>query len=359
MFIFDEFTYLIQQDAAVPSIFQYHWDEHLKDLPVMLVLCGSYVSMMEDAVLAHKSPLYGRRTRQMFVTQLPFKHLKEFFPDYSKEELVEVYAVLGGVPYYLLKFDSSKSVRENIKANFLEKDKALFNDGVFLVREELKEPRNYLSIMKGIAFGKSTQKEIADYAHLEPALVGKYLDVLRGMKLVSRSVPVTEKNPEKSRKGLYRVNDRYYDFWLKFVYPYADYVEEGRGRELYENMIAPELNAFVGRSFETLAREALVGLNTRKKLPAYFERIGSWWSGTSEIDLVGVNWKTKDLLLGEVKWAELGRTDVKSIVRGLEEKSKEIPWQTDARHVHYCVVAKKLLVKDVPGVFLLDLNDLL
>ncbi|MBI5636312.1 ATP-binding protein, partial [Candidatus Micrarchaeota archaeon] len=302
---FDEFTYLIQQDRATPSVFQYHWDETLKNLPVMLILCGSYVGMMEKEVLSYKSPLYGRTNRRLQVTQLDFKHVREFAPQYSKKQLVELYAILGAVPFYLRQFDSSKTPLENVEQAFLDKTKSLYNDGLLMLREELKEPRNYLSILKAISFGKTTQKEIADNAHLEPLLVGKYLDVLKGMKIVSRLVPATEKNPEKSKKGLYRITDNYYDFWLKFVYPYAEYVEEGRCSELMKNIISPSFNAYVGRSFEALAKKKLVELNQQGKLPFSFERIGGFWHGDCEIDLVALNEKTKEILFAEVKWSDL------------------------------------------------------
>lgn len=357
--VFDEFTYLVQQDAAVPSILQQYWDEHFKNMPVMVILCGSYVGMMEKEVLAYRSPLYGRRTRQLFVVDIGIGHIREFFPHYSKEDLVELYAVLGGVPYYLLKFDPSKKVRENILVNFLEKDKPLFNDGLVLLREELKEPRNYLSILKAISFGKVSQKEIADHAHLEPALVGKYLDVLRGMKVVSRIVPVTEKNPEKSRRGIYAIKDRYYNFWLRFVYPYADYVEEGRSGELMKNMIAPALGSFVGMAFEGIARNALLRLNAQNKLPCYFEKIGQWWHRDVEIDVVCLNAKTKDMLVGEVKWADLGEKEVASIAARLRNSAKEILWHNDLRKEHYCIIARKIKAKPEPGLILLELDDLL
>ena len=356
---FDEYTYLIQQDAAILSVFQYYWDEHLKNMPLMLILCGSYVGMMEKEVLSHNSPLYGRRSIQLFLSDIDFSFLKEFFPAYSKEEMVESYAILGGVPSYLLRFDSSKKVKENIIGNFLDKNKALYADGLILLREELKEPRNYLSILKAISFGKNTQKEIADQAHLEPALVGKYLDVLRGMKIVERVVPVTERNPEKSKRGIYRINDNYYNFWLKFVYPYSDYVEEGRVKELMENIIEPQFNTFVGHAFEKLARNALLHKNAKKQLPAYFENIGPWWEGETEIDIVGINKATKDILFAEVKWSEMDGLDVTRLVAELKEKVGKVDWKKNDRKEHYMIIAKKFKQrKGMQGVSLVELDEL-
>jgi len=355
--IFDEFTYLIQQDSSVLTVFQYYWDEKMKQLPVLLILCGSYVGMMEREILSYKSPLYGRSTRQLFVTELGLEHLHEFAPKYSKTQLVELYAILGGVPFYLLQFDNEKSPIQNIRGVLLDRTRSIYNDGLMLLRDELKEPRNYLSILKAISFGKTTQKEIADNARLDPLLVGKYLDVLRGMKLVGRFVPVTEKNPEKSKKGIYRISDNYYDFWLKFVYPYSDYVEEGRQKELVANLIEPNFNAYVGRAFEALARKKMIEWNKKNKLPFAFERIGSWWRGDGEIDLVALNEKTKEILFTEVKWMDLEKKEVSGLLSELKRKSSLVEWNNEVRKEHFAIIARTLDKKDFGGALLLDLDD--
>ena len=68
--VIDEFTYLISGNKAIPSILQKVWDEKLKETSVMLVLCGSYIGMMETEVLGYQAPLYGRRTASTFLRPL-------------------------------------------------------------------------------------------------------------------------------------------------------------------------------------------------------------------------------------------------------------------------------------------------
>ena len=58
--VLDEFTYLISGNKAIPSILQKTWDGILKNTRLFLILCGSYIGMMETEVLGHKSPLFGR-----------------------------------------------------------------------------------------------------------------------------------------------------------------------------------------------------------------------------------------------------------------------------------------------------------
>ena len=81
VFVIDEFPYWIQQNPEVLSEFQYYWDEILSKKPIMFVIIGSYVSIIENKVLAFNSPLYGRATHRLLLQELPIFTLKKFFPN--------------------------------------------------------------------------------------------------------------------------------------------------------------------------------------------------------------------------------------------------------------------------------------
>ncbi len=99
--VIDEFQYIGKSNPAFPSVFQRIWEEQLKNRPVMVILCGSLISMMESQTLAYSRPLYGRRTAQIRLGQITFRCYGEFFPDRSRKELIEMYAITGGVPKYV------------------------------------------------------------------------------------------------------------------------------------------------------------------------------------------------------------------------------------------------------------------
>ena len=112
--IIDEFPFLAETNPSIKSILQHRIDHDWKERNIFLILCGSSVSFMLNDVMGYKSPLYGRSTGSMEV--LPFDYLEsaEFFPDYSEEDKIIAYGILGGVPRYLNAFDSKRSLRENI-----------------------------------------------------------------------------------------------------------------------------------------------------------------------------------------------------------------------------------------------------
>ena len=98
LLIIDELPYMVETNNAFPSVLQWVWDTWLVKDNVMLILCGSHIHMMEKHTLNYSSPLYGRRSGQIRLGQLSFRHYREFFPEMVYKNLVEHYAVTGGVP---------------------------------------------------------------------------------------------------------------------------------------------------------------------------------------------------------------------------------------------------------------------
>ncbi len=108
---------------------------------------------MMGRLLGYRSPIYGRRTAQLKVKPLGFFQARDFLPGYTLEEFVKAYGILGGTPAYLLRFDDSVSIEENLKRYF-QPDSFLYGDARFILREELDEPRNYFAIMEAVARGR-------------------------------------------------------------------------------------------------------------------------------------------------------------------------------------------------------------
>jgi len=299
--VLDEFQYFCESTPALPSILQRVWDEQAASSQIVLVLCGSYVSFMERETLAYESPLYGRRTAQLHLQPMDYLDAESFFPDYSAEDRTLAYAVVGGMPGYLSRLDPQRSLLDNVLREVLNPAAVLFSEARFLLMEELREPRNYFSILRAIAFGKTRLNEIAQEAGLPPRTVSKYLDVLQGLRLVERRVPVTERRPERSRQGLYRIADNYLAFWFRFVLPHQSYLEEGRGDWVLQERVLPTLSEYAGPRFEEICRQFLQRHRGSALVPVNFDSVGAWWSGGEEIDVIAV--RGQDIVLvGECKW---------------------------------------------------------
>ncbi len=301
--IVDEFPYLCSSQPALPSILQRVWDEIGKDSKLYLILSGSLVSFMEREVLGHKSPLYGRRTGQLLLHPLPLYALKEFFPRYAPEERITTYAILGGVPAYLIQFSDKWSLPQNIEHQILNPTAFLHDEVRFILMEELRDPKHYLSVLQSIAFGNTRMNDIVQRTGMERGPVSKYLSVLQDLRLIEREVPVTEKHPDKSRRGIYRLSDHFFRFWFRFVLPYKSRLVEEGGRKILEREILPQLDHFTGQVFDKICVEILRHRVKQGKMKLTYDSAGRWWSGNEEIDLVAVQ-GDHPIFAAECKWSK-------------------------------------------------------
>lgn len=317
--VFDEFPYIVQSSKRVTGILQDYWDNKFSKKNTFLILCGSSITMMER-LLGRKSPIYGRRTEQILLEPLKFHGASLFFPEsMSFKDKVLHYSILGGMPAYLLEFDFKKGLRENIIENIMRKNKFLYQDVQFTLREELKEPRNYFSILYSISKGNSKAGQIVNDTGLDKSFVNKYLGVLIDLQLVERRVPVTEKNPARSRNGIYLLKDNFFKFWFRFVFENQEYIEQERQEKLVDEKIMPELNTFAGRAFEEVALSEMIRSDKYKNY-----LFGRWWDRASEVDIVGIDKSNKKILIGEVKFKKLTKSDLNEIKASLNEKAKKV-----------------------------------
>ena len=215
--VIDEVPYLTKSNKALPSLLQKAWDENLRDTRIFLILCGSSIGMMERAVLGYKSPLYGRRTSSIELNPMLFKGVVEFFPNNSLKEHVELYSVLGGMPAYLQQFSEDKNLLDNIRENILAKGSFLYEEIEFILKEELREPRTYFTVLLNLALGKTKVNDIATAMNMDRNKISRYLSTLQNLRIIDRQVPITEKLPYKSRKGIYTLNDKFFEFWFRYI----------------------------------------------------------------------------------------------------------------------------------------------
>ncbi len=328
--IIDEFTYLIDANNAIPSILQRLWDTQLQQTLLMLVLCGSYVGLMEQHVLAYRAPLYGRRTGQWQLHPLTFWNAALLLPNYSFEDLVRAYAVLGGIPAYIQQFDAQQSLLTNITENILTQGRFLHDEPRFLLLQELRDPSRYFSVLQAIAGGRTRLNEIAQGAGIPTSSISFYLNTLQEMGLIERAVPATESQPHKSRQGIYRILDHYFRFWFRFIFPNRSLLQRGEVEQVCAQIEA-ELEQFVGLAFESICREFVWKEYREGRLGFTPQTVGSWWRRNEEIDVVAIG--DDAILLGECKWTSKPVGD--NLLADLERKAHSVLSQGHWHTVYY------------------------
>lgn len=359
--VLDEFPYLVTAHPPLASILQRVWDQTMKNSRIMLILCSSYIGMMEKTVLGYLAPHYGRRTSQYMLEPLQFKDARLFCPSFDLEDQVRAYAVFGGTPAYLHTLQSKQTLQENILDGILKRGSFLYDEVRFVLQQELREPRNYFAILQAIAAGKTRLHEIKQTTGIEGATA--YLDTLQQLYLVERVVPMTDIQPQKSRRGIYRLKDHYLRFWFRYVQPNRSQLERGGAQIILDNLVLPEIDHFTSLAFEEVCQQFLWRLGLSKRLPFIPINIGRWWNANEEVDLVVLG--EEDAILVECKWTN--KAVGIDILADLERKSNLMKPELGSRQVHFGMCSRSgftpRLVQEAkqrqdPRVVLWDLKEI-
>jgi hypothetical protein len=380
LLVIDEFPYMCKGNASIPSILQVLWDESLRNQDIMIILCGSAMSFIEKRLLSSKNPLYGRTTGIYKMNELPYDDAARFFPGYSAEDKMLAYSVLGGIPHYLKQFDPALPLRENIIRSVLAKGCVLYSEVEFLIRQELREPALYNTIIDAIALGNTRLNDIHTKTQIDRSKISVYLKNLIELKIIEREFSVLSSGKEKaaSARGLYRIADNFFHFWYSFVFANLSDLETGDAEGVFDHAVMPQLNGFASPAFERVCREFVRKMNQRNELEFRVARLGRWWgkvkqpvtgengesrmtSVESEIDIVAVDAKLKNYILCECRFRN-SEMDV-SDLRSLMEKSSFVK---EGATVQYMLFSKSgfsaaltaLAGKD-DNVRLISLSDML
>ncbi len=299
----DEYPYLARSSRSLASTLQFLIDRYKDESRLMLILCGSSMSYMEDHVLAYKAPLYGRRTAQMKIQPFDFADTCRYFENFSGEDKALIYGIVGGTPQYLLQMDDRLSVEDNIKNTFLNPTSSLFEEPENLLKQEVREPALYNAIITAIATGSSRMAEISTKVGENTSVCASYLKNLIALGLVRRETPYGEK---ASRKSIYSIDDNMFRFWYRFIPEYSSVIARGAADMAYRRM-EPHLSDYMGNVFEEICKQYLWKLLLDGKSPVEFKELGRWWGtdpsahSQAEIDIMGD--QDKDTaLFGECKW---------------------------------------------------------
>ncbi len=284
--VIDEFPYMVRNNKSIPSILQNLWDHMLKNTNIMLVLSGSSMSFIEDEILGYKNPLYGRTTRIYKLEPLPYTDAIKFFPNYSDEDKVIAYSLLGGIPHYLQQFDPQKKVEENIKNTILRRGSILYNEVEFLLHEELREPSTYNTVIEAVALGNTEYKAILSKTLIEQRTLSVYIKNLTNLGILKKEKPLLSKPKENvgQNKGIYVLTDNFFRFWYAFCYPNISLLEKGSVELAWKMFIKDNLHNFASKAFENIAIEYLYIINERGGLPSVFTEFGRWWGKVTRTD---------------------------------------------------------------------------
>lgn len=321
VFVIDEYPYLAKAEKAISSQLQHIIDHQWQEGQLYLILCGSSVSFMEYQVLGYESPLYGRRTAQFKIQALTYREMIAFHPELSFPDQALLYGVTGGIPHYINKLDVETDLDEALLENLFNTSSYLFEEPENLLKQELREPGIYNSVISAIAGGCSRANEISTKVGLESGVCAKYLKVLLDLGILKKETPIAEK---PGRKTIYAIDDNFFRFWYRFVPRNMSVISAGRMRLVYEQAVRRFYPEYMGLIFEKMCQQYL--LRYADHLPILLSDVGQWW-GTDpktrkevQIDIVGIPVEGNEYLIGSCKYRneKIGIEELKLLRRYAE-----------------------------------------
>jgi len=338
LLVIDEFPYICKGNPSIPSILQSLWDVTLKSQDIMVILCGSSMSFIEKEILSAENPLYGRATGIYRMIELPFDDAVKFFPNYSAQDRLLAYSILGGIPHYLRQFDPELPLNENIVKNILTKGCVLYSEVEFLARQELREPAMYNTLIEAVALGNTRLNDIYTKTQIEKPKISVYIKNLIELGILEREFSVLSGDKEKvtSTRGLYRIANNFFRFWFRFVTVNHSDLETGDAEGVFEHSVRHNLNDFASKAFEQVCLDLIRKKNRSGELRFRVAKLGRWWgkvpqivtsedgkakqvSVETEIDIVATDSQLKHYILCECKFRN-SKSDFTDLVL-LKEKS--------------------------------------
>ena len=317
--VIDEFQNFLKINPAIFSDIQRDWDLLKRRSHLNLIISGSVFTLMTKIFEDKEEPLFGRADEKIvlepFTTDVLKQILKDFNPEYTPEDLLALYSITGGVPWYVtLLLDKGKANRDAMLAALTEENSPFINEGKNILIEEFgTDYVTYFSILTCIASGMKTRSEIEN--ELGNNNIGSYLVKLEDYyKVITKSLPIFAK--ENSKKVRYQLNDCFLIFWFRFFYKY---------QALVENKALKSLGEIIERDYSSVS-----GLMMERYFMKRFQEegryiIGKWWDrkGENEIDLIVVD------PIGNEAWVyELKKQDYRYKENEFREKVDKVLEQT-------------------------------
>ena len=355
-FVIDEYPYIRGLINGCDSKLQEIIDKHAMKTNLKFFLLGSSISTMEE-IQNQDSPLYMRFTNSMLLKQMDYYDASKFYPSFSDEDKVRLYAAFGGVPFYNVQIDENLSVKDNIISIISGQFSGLKDFLEIYLKSELRKTNNANIVFESIAFGAFHFNDILSKSHIESsAALSAILQKLISMDLIDYVSPINDS--KNKQKAGYRISDFCVRFYYNFIYRNESAHNILDDSVFYDLFIKNEFESkTVPLAFETIGKQYLIRENKKGYINPPLLDIGTYWYDNPEekkngqFDIVGKN--QDGYVFFECKFTNEPVTD-----KTIEEELGQVA-KTTLKPTQYGFISKNGfdLKKEYPYIFI-DLKDL-
>jgi AAA+ ATPase superfamily predicted ATPase len=328
--VLDEFPWMCRHSPSLEGELQVAWDQTLESWPVLFILIGSDIAMME-ALSAYERPLFGR-VKEMVVNPFELGDTAEMIAASDPAVAIDAQVVTGGYPRLCAEWREAPNVMAFLDRQLADENSDLVAVGRNVLAAEFPPDLQATRVLTAIGSGEQTNKAIAARSGLKDTPLARSLETLRTAKrmvAVERPVSLRPRNDPH-----YRIEDPYLRFWLRFIEPSLPDIARGRP-DLAFTRVQNSWADYRGRAVEPLVRESLERIEATEPVLAGVGVIGAYWTRTGdvEVDLVGADrWPDAHQIAvtGSIKWREQDPFDRRDLA-ALAVRRSQIPGAEGSR----------------------------
>ena len=345
--VIDEVPYLFAGASDVEGAFQKAWDRSLKNAPVLLIVIGSDLAMME-ALTEYGRPLYGRPTREIDLRPLT-PHDVASLTGLAPVDAFDAFIVTGGFPNPVNRWRHGQTLKQFLASQLATSTEVLSVVGERMMSAEFPKDSQARLVLTAIGSGAPTFTAIGAQTGLAAASLDRALKLLTAKRAIAVEQPTSGR--QSGRETRYRIADTYLAFWTRFIEPALPLLDRGRSQQVIESIVG-QWPDYRGKAIEPIVRDSVARLLPIKGVDAH--TVASYWTrdGRTEVDLVGVDGtgsKRRVSFIGSIKWRQR-RPFSGSDATALAAQLAMVPG-VDHRTVLVAVSSSGFDVRDVPITF--------
>ncbi|MDP3713022.1 MAG: ATP-binding protein [Mycobacteriales bacterium] len=339
--VLDELPWAAETDPTLEGRLQNAWDRSLEATPVLLVLVGSDLAVMER-LTAHDRPLYGRARELQVRAFDPVECQAALGPGCSALDAFDAHLVTGGYPRLVQELREAGSLDRFVREGLSDDSSALALLGQRSLDAEFAPHLQARSVLRAIgsqpvgraSFSNAVALLSSDTGPAPRTAIARGVEHLREKAAVAVDLPFGA--PTRSKLTRYRVTDPYLSFWMRFVEAHLASIARGR-TDLAIAAFTRDWTTWRGTAVEPIVREALLRLGGRHPDLSGVESVGGWWNreNNPEVDLVLGDRRGAVSYLGSVKW-RARKAVTATELRDLSWARTTVPGSADARLVTVC-----------------------
>lgn len=303
--VIDEFQNIVKQSADfMPELIRFLHNEK-SERRIMVILASTSIGWVENSMVRKIGAAAYELSGFIKMKEYGFFDTARCFPEYTKEQQMEVYAVLGGFPELWRHFETGLTVKENICRHILRRDSFLHEEALRLVSEQLRETGVYHAILAALAAGRCKLNDLHLHTGFSRAKISVYLKNLMELEIVEKVFSYDTEGRRNTQKGIYRIQNRFVAFYFRYLYPHmsrlAMLTEDMSYERFYDTYIAPDFRSFTASAFVQACRESMDRMNRMGRLTVSYTRVGEWIGKAGSIDIAAQD-EAGHTLIGLCSW---------------------------------------------------------